>query len=90
MRLVAFINAPFICISNELSCVDAGSSTRMPGVCPVSGPRRTHARVRRRREPDAKRVERNAYNADTGGTLCGFPRERRACFLLLTPLAAAG
>src|SRR6185436_5137213 len=69
MGLVAFINAPFICISNELSCVDAGSSTRMPGVCPVSGPRRTHARVRRRREPDAKRVERNAYNADTGGTL---------------------
>jgi hypothetical protein len=64
--------------------------TRVPGVCPVSGPRRTHARVRRRREPDAKRVERNADNAGTtGGTLCGFPRERRACFLLPTPPTAA-
>ena len=29
----------------------------MPGVCPVSGPRRTHARVRRRREPDAKTLD---------------------------------
>src|SRR5262249_17361041 len=53
--------------SNELSCVDAGSSTRLPGVCPVSRPRRTHARVRRRREPDAKRAERNAYNAELVG-----------------------
>jgi hypothetical protein len=36
----------------------------MPGVCPVSRPRRTHARVRKRREPDAKTRKRYADDAE--------------------------
>jgi len=71
-RLLAFISAPFISISRVI-CLGAGSSTRVPGVCPVSEPRRTHARVRRRREPDAKRCWRNADDAGLG-TKGGFPR----------------
>src|SRR5262245_23419611 len=55
-RLLAFISAPFISISSDI-CVDAGSSTRPPGDCFVSSPRLSHARVRRRRKPDAKRFD---------------------------------
>ena len=76
-RLLAFISAPFISISRVI-CLDAGSSTRLPGVCPVSGPRRTHARVRRRREPDAKRFNATLMTRNSSETQCGFLAERRA------------
>src|SRR5262249_55700011 len=54
-QLLALISAPFIFISRSCLCFDAGSSTREPGVCSVSGPRCTRTLVRKRREPDAIR-----------------------------------
>src|SRR6185436_6600896 len=40
-----------------------------PAVCPVSGPRRTHARVRRRREPDAKRFNATLMTRNWSGAV---------------------
>src|SRR5215471_16229252 len=68
-QLLALISAPFIFISRKLLCFDAGSSTREPGVCSVSEPRRRRARVRKRREPDATRFQRNADEEGVRSTL---------------------
>jgi len=66
-------------------CLDAGSSTRTPGVCPVSRQRRTHARVRRRREPDANTLNSTLMTLELTQNSGGFQMKRRDCFLRLRP-----